>query len=635
MRCPRCRAANPADARFCAACGAPLDLVCPGCQMRNSPDSRFCRSCGGVLAASSSIQVARTAPRAAAAEGTAEPRSGTGGMLDGERRQATVLFGEIADATALAERLGPEAMLALVERFFELALGEVDRYDGMVNQVLSHGFMALFGVPFGHENHARRAVLSALGIQRRLSSEPWAEGSVQVRMGLNTGLVAVARIGRGPETHYTAVGDTTNVAAHLQSRAEPGEILVHESTARLIAGYVRLRAIGPVQVPGKSELVLAHRVLGLGPRRSPLEGLGSRPLTRFVGRDREMAALHDLLTQVQAGASAGEADRALSGFVGRDHELDALRNPTIQVEAGRGQVVGIVGEPGMGKSRLVYEFRRSLAGKRVTYLEGRCLSYGSAIPYLPILDVVRANCGVMETDGPEAITAKVRAGLQEVGIDPDGSARYILQLLAVKEGTESLAVLSPEAIKARTFETLRQWSLRGSQRRPVIFTLEDLHWIDATSEEYLTSLIENLAGASILMLCTYRPGYRPPWVEHSYVTQVSLRRLGQADSLSIVRSVMQCGQVPEGLVRVILDRAEGNPFFLEELAKAVAEHGQPGVDTAVPSTVQGVMMARIDRLSESSRRCCRPPPCSAASSRSVCWARSGTDRARCRPISRS
>lgn len=315
-----------------------------------------------------------------------------------------------------------------------------------------------------------------------------------------------------------------------------------------------------------------------------------------------MAALHDLLTQLEADQEQADRSQPLSRFVGREHELAALYHPLAQVEAGRGQVVGLVGEPGMGKSRLVYEFRHSLAGKRVTYLEGRCLSYGSAIPYLPILDVIRANCGILEADGPDTIVRKVRFGLQESGLDPDDGAPYVLQLLGVKEGTEPLAGLSPEAIKARTLEMLRHWCLRGSQRRPMILAIEDLHWIDTTSEEYLASLVESLAGAPVLLLCTWRPGYRPPWVDHSYVTQLALRRLAPQDSLSVVQSILSSRQIPDRIVQVILERAEGNPFFLEELAKAVAEQGEFHAESGLPDTVQGVLMARIDRLSEVPRR---------------------------------
>jgi tetratricopeptide (TPR) repeat protein len=256
----------------------------------------------------------------------------------------------------------------------------------------------------------------------------------------------------------------------------------------------------------------------------------------------------------------------------------------------------------MGKSRLLLEFRRSLAGRRLTYLEGRCLSFGSTTPYLPLLDIVRANCGIRDMDDADTTSTKVTAALREVDLEPEEWMPYLLHLLGVREATEQLASLSPEAIKARTFETLRQMSLKGSRKRPILFVIEDLHWIDKTSEEFCTSLVEAIAGAPILLLYTYRPGYRPPWSERSYVTQMALRRLSSEDSLRVVHAMLATEQVPDAWAHVILDKAEGNPFFLEELARTVAGEGDRPAEMTVPDTVQGVLMARIDRLPGEPRR---------------------------------
>jgi predicted ATPase len=238
----------------------------------------------------------------------------------------------------------------------------------------------------------------------------------------------------------------------------------------------------------------------------------------------------------------------------------------------------------------------------VTYLEGRCLSYGSAMPYHPMIDVVRHNCGITDTDDAALISEKVRFGLQEVGMDPEDAAPYLLQLVGVKEGMERLTALSPEAIKTRTFATLRQMSLNGSRQRTLIFEVEDLHWIDKTSEEYLASLVESLAGTAILLLCTYRPGHRPPWLEKSYATQLALHPLPPQDSRTVVTSTLQRARIPETLTQLILAKAEGNPFFLEELTQAVLERADVLADVAVPDTIQGVLMARIDRLPEDAKR---------------------------------
>src|SRR5215475_7627403 len=392
--------------------------------------------------------------------------------LEGERKQVTVLFCDLANSTPIAERIGPEAMHTLLNRFFELALSEVHRYEGTINQFLGDGFMALFGAPLAHEDHARRAVLTALTLQRTLQEadlgKPYGE-ACEFRMGLNSGLVVVGSIGDNLRMDYSAIGDTTNLAARLEQIAAPGTVLVSDATSRLVQGYVRLEALQPVEVKGKTEPVPIFQVLGTLPRRSPIASRGERTLSPFVGREREVATLEALFAQV---------------------------------EAGQGQVVGIVAEAGGGKSRLLYEFRQRLQDKRVTYLEGRCLSYGSTMPYHPLIDVLRHNCGISETDSPETISEKIRFALQEVGIDAEESAPYLLQLLGVKDGTESIGVLTPEAIRTRTFDTLRQMSLKGSQQRSLVFEIEDLHWIDHTSQDYLVSLVESVAGAAILLLTT-------------------------------------------------------------------------------------------------------------------------------------
>ena len=575
MRCLDCGEENPQAARFCMGCGTALAGRCD-CGQQNPPHARFCMGCGGPLApAGPPIAAPAAAPSASPASAAGPPPAERLAAV-GERKQITSLFCDLVNSVAITERLGSEGFVALLNRFLELVLAEVQRYGGTIDNFRGDGFLALFGAPIAHEDHARRAVLAALGIRRLLDEQGKALGAqygvdLAVRMGLNTGPVVVGNIGANLAMDYTAIGDTTNVAARLQQMAEPQTILISEATARQVTGYVRVEQVGTVEVRGRSEPIIAYRALGVGPRRSPLEGLTPRTLSRFVGRDRQLAELRALLEQA---------------------------------EQGRGQAVGIAAEPGMGKSRLIYELRRGLGARRITYLEGRCLSYGSAIPYVPILDIMRNNCGITDADTPDVIAEKVRFALQEVEMDPAESLPYILRLFGVDavEGADRLAVLSPEAIKSRTFEELRQMCLRGSRRRPIVFVVEDLHWIDKTSEEYFTSLVESFAGSAILLVGTYRPRYLPPWMNHSYSTQISLQRLAADDALTIVRSVLQTEQVPEPVASTILGRAEGNPFFLEELSKAVAEHDDFRSEIAVPDTVQGVLAARMDRLDERPRR---------------------------------
>jgi DNA-binding winged helix-turn-helix (wHTH) protein/class 3 adenylate cyclase len=390
--------------------------------------------------------------------------------LPGERKMVTILGCALVHGPAQHDRLGLDALHRLMRALYALARSEVHRYGGMLQHVAGDRLMALFGVPVAQEDHARRAVLAALGLLQRVAAHRATCGSppgdaLAVRIGLHTGLVAVGGIGEEAE-----------------------------------------------------------------------------------------------------GAAA------------------------------------VVGDPGIGKSRLLDEFRRSLTGRRLTYLRGRCLSYGSATPYFLVLDLLRHNCGMTDADSPEAITAKVQRALQEVGMAPDEWAPYLIRLLGLEAGTDQLAMLSPQAIKARTFETLVHMSVNGSRQRPLVLEVEDLHWIDATSEEWLAALVERLAGVPILVLVSYRPGYRPLWVDKSYATQLTLQRLTPRYSRQVLQAVLPPEQVPEALAQEILAKADGNPFFLEELARTVVEQGDRRLPLAVPDTIHAVLAARIDRLPPAEKR---------------------------------
>ena len=442
-----------------------------------------------LLAAIRALQ--ETAGQAPGEEQTSSPQSYTPrhlaekiltsrSALEGERKQVTVLFCDIANSTQLAERVGAEAMHGILSRFFELALEQVHRYEGTVNQFLGDGFMALFGAPVAHEDDARRGVLSALGIRRALADADALPGlpagvALSVRMGLHTGPVVVGSIGDNLRMDYTAIGDTTNLAARLEQHAPSGEILVSEVTARLVKGYVNVEPLPPLAVKGKAEPISAFRVTAAGQRRSRLDH-----------------------------------ERALSPFVGREREIATLREALEEVLAGRGQVVGIVGEPGVGKSRVLYEFRRLLAERDVAYLEGWCQSFGQSIPYLPLQDVLRAVCGIEDSDSPAQVAQRVQAASGKLGLSPQEDAPYLLRLLGLDQGGESLIGLTPEAIQAHTLEVLARAILAQGRDRPLVVGIEDLHWIDKSSEAFLVHLVESLAGAPILLLTTSRPGYSPP-----------------------------------------------------------------------------------------------------------------------------
>lgn len=583
MVCAECQHVNVSGARFCTECGVTLHVLCTQCQQSNTAQSKFCHACGRALVASPLVQArdSNAAPVVYTPRHLAEQILTTRSALEGERKQVTVLFCDLPDSVSLARRLGPERMHVLLNRFFELALHAVHHYGGTVNQFLGDGLMALFGAPLALEDHTRRGVLAAQEIHdslvqhqedfRQLQEQIQGHtpSYIQIRMGLHTGVVVVGSIGDNLRMDYTAVGDTTNLAARFQQVADPGSILISETAAKLVQDEVRLDALGPVYVKGHSDAVPVYKVVGWGPRRSALAMRLARILSRFVGREPEVRTLHELLGQV---------------------------------EQGRGLVAGVVAEPGMGKSRLLYEFLHSVADQDVAYLTGHCVSYGSTTPYLPVLDMLRQYCSLEPGDQPEAVVTQVRQQLQQIGLRSDEATACVLQLLGVQEGIDYLALWDPAAVKSRTCETLWQLLLATSKQRPLILVLEDLHWVDQSSQDFLTFLVENLAGSAILLLVTSRPGYQPPWMGKSYATQITLPRLPASDSLEVVYSVLQQETLPQALAQMILDKADGNPLFLEELTRALTEQGGIREDATVPDTIQGVLMARIDRLPDAPKR---------------------------------
>jgi len=609
MRCHLCDFDHPDSIRFCGRCGARLVPDCPQCGKDNPLEFRFCGECGEALTASPPTASPPVRPAEAAhVPPSPQPVSsdGTGGTranptdrapapatytprhlaeqvlaskaaLEGERKQVTVLFCDIVNSTATADAVGAETMHTLLNGFFEKALTEVHRFEGTINQFLGDGFMALFGAPIAHEDHARRAVLAALALRDRMresrdETERRHGTELQVRMGLNTGLVVVGGIGDNLRMDYTAVGDTTNLAARLQSLAEPGTVLASETTYRLVLPWVKVEPLEATQVKGKAEPVRPYKVLEVRRRSTP------RPV------------------------------RSRGSFVGRERELAVLQELWEQTAEGHGQVVGVAGEAGAGKSRLVHEFHARLlqSGGQTgaTWLAGRCLSYGTGIPYLPLAHMLRSAGGITESDRPEVVRDKLRRNLRELSLEPEEHEPFLLRLLDVPGGVEALDELEPQVIHNRTFATLRRILFRASEFRPVILEIEDLHWIDATSEQLVNELVEGLAGARLLLLLTYRSGYKPDWIEKSYATQITMRRLSSKDSRALVGSILTRGELPSRLTDEILAKAEGNPFFLEELARAMVEREEAGEtepDT-VPDTVQGLIMARMDRLPEKHKR---------------------------------
>jgi len=557
--------------KFCGQCGAPLQVACLSCGAANPAENRFCGRCGAPLDVTGLQDSA--APEPHLPKPVAARALQAGGTLPGEMKQVTVLFCDIVGSTPLTERLGAEAMRDLVSSFLETSLAEVRRYGGTAPQFTGDGFMALFGAPVTQEDHVRRALLAAVAVQRALTGQPDAAEvpvmDLPVRMGINTGPVVFGPVSGKLRMDSTAIGDTANVAARLQEAAEPGTILLSETTRRLAQGFARVEPVGPLTLKGKDEPVWAYLLLGVSHRRSGLREAASAHTSAFVNRESERAVLHNFLQLV---------------------------------ENGRSQVVGIVGEPGIGKSRLLAEFRRQLADGRVTWVEGRCVSYGTAIPFWLLLDLLRSNCGIIETDTPETITEKVSFALQELEMDAEQDSPILLHLLGIKHLGGSPALLNPEAVKEKAFEIFQQISVKGSLKRALVLVLEDLHWVDKISEEFLGFLAENALGARMLLLGTYRPGYRPPWIDKSYAGQAPLQPLTRDDALRMVRTVLSAERVIDLVTEEIVTKAEGNPFFLEQLALHAGEVKDLRTDVMVPDSIHDVVMARIDRLPDETKQ---------------------------------
>jgi class 3 adenylate cyclase len=492
--------------------------------------------------------------------------------LDGEHKHVTILCGSLAEAPRLAARLGPEAMHYLMRDVLALAHAIVQRYEGTLTQVSGDGLLALFGAPVAQEDHARRAVLAALELRQRLRVPDAVRGQphgVAVRLGLHTGPVVVGPLAYEPQRPYTAAGDTLHLATQLQQQAAPNTCLVSAATYALVQDEVQGEVYETLTLDAPSPPGAVYAIRGLLRRRAGVPRRGARPLSRFVGRAQELALLRERLAQALGG---------------------------------QGQVIGIAGEPGLGKSRLLAEFVHSLRERPVTYCEGHCLAYGSATPYLPVRDLLRQLWDLPDLPTAEPITATVHQRLCEAGVTSEDEALMLLQLLDVPVDPAPFAALEPSMRKARTFALLWQVIQHASRRRPLMLAVENLHWIDPTSEEWLASLVEHMGNTPVLLLVTYRPGYQPPWLRHSAATQMALPRLSPHDSLVVLQSVPQAARLPVPVQEAIVAKAAGNPFFVEELTSAAVVHGDYVSTLPLPDTVEAVLAARLDRLPAGDKR---------------------------------
>ena len=585
MHCPRCHTENRPQAKFCEECAAPLARACAHCGAELSPTAKFCPECAHPAAAGRGAQARFASPESYTPRHLAEKILTSKSALEGERKQVTVLFADVSGFTSLSERLDPEEVHALINRAFELMLTGIHRYEGTVNQFLGDGLMALFGAPIAHEDHAQRAAHAALDMQHALAGyraelERTRGVDFRMRMGLNTGLVVVGAVGDNLRMDYTAVGDTTNTAARMQQLAEPGQIVVASATERLIAPYFELEPLGTFTVKNRTQPVAAYAV------RQP-----KSHVTRLAAR----------------------ASQGLSPLVGRDEALAMLNQAFTAARAGRGQVVFVVGDAGIGKSRLVYEFRQRL-GDAVTWLQGESVSFGQSSPFLPVIEVLKRIFGIEDRDPESGIAGKIDAGLEVVGDDAAALAPYLRYLLSVDPGDAGVARLDPMQRRGKIVDAVLRLAAARSRRRPLVVLFEDLHWIEVASEDFLKRLIESLPGMAVLLLLTHRPVYQPPFGDRTYFWRLPLQPVAQEDAIRIVRATLGAEDLPPDLATLIARKAEGNPFFLEEIGRTLVEQGAVRLEDGrlfaaasastitVPDTVQDVLSARIDRLGEGQKR---------------------------------
>ena len=589
MKCPACRFENPEGSTFCGECGASLqaEVICPSCGAKPPPGFKFCNKCGHDLREPlEAPPIDYSQPQSYTPKSLAEKILTTRGSIEGERKLVTVLFADVANYTSLSEKLDLEEVHRIMDGCFRNLVEEIHRHEGTIDKFTGDGVMALFGAPLAHEDHAQRACYAALAIQRAMGE--YGEkikkdyGVVfQMRVGLNSGPVIVGTIGDDLRMDYTAIGDTTNLASRMETMAAPGTIRVSENTHRLAQDYFQFESLGALPVKGKEEPQQAYELLRPSEVETRIEASVAKGLTRFVGRKKQMEALLEAYEQTRSGS---------------------------------GQVVGVVGEAGVGKSRLLFELRTRLRREDYTNLEGRCRHFGGAMPYLPILDTVKTYFDIKEEDREYLIKNKIRDTLTQLDDKLVGAVPSFQELLSVQVEDEKYLQLDPEQRKQKTFEAIRDLLIRESQKRPLLLAVEDLHWIDKTSREFLDYLIGWLVNTRILLVLLYRPEYIHTWGSKSYYAQVGLGQLSAQTSAELVQAILEEGEVVPELRELILSRAGGNPLFVEELTQSLLENGsihrkddqyvlaRKASEIEVPDTIQGIIAARMDRLQESLKR---------------------------------
>ena len=579
MKCSRCLHENAATAKFCVECGAALARNCARCGAAMPAAAKFCPECAHPAGATK--EPASYTPRH-----LAERIFDTRSALEGERKQVTILFADLKGSMELLAERDPEEARALIDPVLERMMQAVHHYEGTVNQVMGDGIMALFGAPLAHEDHAVRGCYAALRMQEsiaRYTDEVRRTHGieVQIRVGLNSGEVVVRSIGSDLRMDYSAIGQTTHLAARMEQLATPGTIRLTAHTLALAEGYVDVKRIGPIPVKGLAEPVEVYELNGAAAARTRLQAARARGLTRFVGRDTEM---------------------------------DQLRRAAEEAHAGRGQLVAVVGEPGVGKSRLYYEFIHSHRAANWLVLESGSVSYGKATPYLPLADLLRAYFKIDTRDDVRGIRVKVTGGLLTLDATLADTVPVALWLLDALPEDSAFLELDPVERRRQTLAAVKRMLLRETQLHPLMLVFEDLHWIDNETQAFLDSLVESLPAARVLLAVNYRPEYRHGWGGKTYYRQLRIDTLSPERAEDLLEAIVGSDPSTAALKRVLIERTQGSPLFLEESVRTLIETraliGDRGAyrltqamdALQVPATVQAILAARIDRLSPDEKR---------------------------------
>jgi class 3 adenylate cyclase/tetratricopeptide (TPR) repeat protein len=568
MKCPGCQQDNPLDAAVCLACGESLTTVCGACGAHPPARSSFCTRCGSPLRVGHAPMPSEQA--------TLTARS----SLEGERRQVTVLFADLQGSMDLLAYRDPEDARRLLDPVLELMMDAVHRYEGTVNQVMGDGIMALFGAPVAHEDHAVRACHAALRMQEavaRQSEEALRSVGVpiQIRVGLNSGEVLVRSIGSDLRMDYTAVGQTTHVAARMEQIARPGSVLVTGDTVRLAEGYVQVKSVGQVPVKGLRAPVDVYELVGTGSARSRLEAVATRGLTRFVGRDAELEQL------------------------GRALERSAT---------GDGQVVGVMGEPGVGKTRLFYELITQPVMQGWLVLATSAVSYEKSTPYLPVIDLLQAYFEITDRGAVGQMREKIVGRLLNLDRELEPLLPAFLALLDVPVDDPAWQGLDPSQRRERILAAPRRLFLTESRVRPLCLVVENLHWIDSETQAFLDSLVDGLPSHRVLLLVNYRPEYQHRWGSKACFSELRIDPLAPEAASELLQALLGANPALGPLKQLLIDRTDGNPFFLEEMVRRLVETEalvgaqgayrltRPVATVQVPATVKAVLASRIDRL---------------------------------------